>query len=164
MPIAIEGGRVPALLQLAKGLVPAHSAVFRIASAAAHRARQQHAGRGARRHRISILRILSKAAGDIPLTLQFFSLPDLPRTDTGPRASRIILFQPQRSSGRTLRWRHHHRHRTAPPRSSRRTLLARASRIYELGRRKNFLHSFILPRRARRRSRQRRHPALPACR
>jgi homoserine O-succinyltransferase len=82
MPIAIEGGRVPALLQLAKGLVLAHAtsaseAPLRIALV------NNMPDAALEDTELQFFELLSKAAGDLPLTLQFFSLPDLPRADSG---------------------------------------------------------------------------------
>lgn len=83
MPIAIEGGRVPALLQLAKGLVPAHpassanDAPLRIALV------NNMPDAALEDTELQFFELLSKAAGEVPLTIQFFSLPDLPRADSG---------------------------------------------------------------------------------
>jgi homoserine O-succinyltransferase/O-acetyltransferase len=83
MPIAIEGGRVPALLKLAKGLASSHSAgpasekPLRIALV------NNMPDAALEDTELQFFELLSKAAGDLPITLQLFSLPDLPRADSG---------------------------------------------------------------------------------
>ncbi|HEY0704494.1 MAG TPA: homoserine O-succinyltransferase [Candidatus Acidoferrales bacterium] len=80
MPIAIEGGRIPALLQLAKGLVSAHPASaspLRIALV------NNMPDAALEDTELQFFDLLHQAAGDLPLTLQFFSLPDLPHADSG---------------------------------------------------------------------------------
>ena len=87
MPIAIEGGRIPALLKLAKGFasspslnVPHPEAIpLRIALV------NNMPDAALEDTEFQFFELLSKAAGDIPVSLKFFSLPDLPRNELGQK-------------------------------------------------------------------------------
>ncbi len=93
MPIAIEGGRVPALLKLAKGLASSHSpgpdsqSPLRIALV------NNMPDAALEDTELQFFELLSKAAGDLPVTLQLFSLPDLPRADSGRAHLEKFYFQ-----------------------------------------------------------------------
>jgi homoserine O-succinyltransferase/O-acetyltransferase len=85
MPIAIEGGRVPALLKRAKALEPnpapdnAQGAndVLRIALV------NNMPDAALEDTELQFFELLGAAAGDARLSLKLFSLPNLPRTDWG---------------------------------------------------------------------------------
>src|SRR5277367_1641736 len=82
MPIAIEGGRVPALLKLAKGFAPPQAAhadatPLRIALV------NNMPDAALEDTEFQFFELLSKAAGDISVSLKFFSLPNLPRNELG---------------------------------------------------------------------------------
>jgi homoserine O-succinyltransferase/O-acetyltransferase len=84
MPIAIEGGRVPALLKLAKGCAPPQSAhpettPLRIALV------NNMPDAALEDTEVQFFELLNKAAGENPLTLKFFSLPNLPRNELGQK-------------------------------------------------------------------------------
>src|SRR5271156_3080699 len=87
MPIAIEGGRIPALLKLAKGFdssqslnAPHPEAIpLRIALV------NNMPDAALEDTEFQFFELLSKAAGDIPVSLKFFSLPNLPRNELGQK-------------------------------------------------------------------------------
>jgi homoserine O-succinyltransferase/O-acetyltransferase len=87
MPIAIEGGRVPALLKRAKGFEPAlpldsvhgEGDVLRIALV------NNMPDAALEDTELQFFDLLSAAAGDALLSLRLFSLPSLPRADLGQR-------------------------------------------------------------------------------
>ena len=85
MPIAIEAGRVPALLKLAKPVEPIlslgsshpQSEPLRIALV------NNMPDAALQDTELQFFELLSAAAGDTPVSLRFFSLPNLPRTALG---------------------------------------------------------------------------------
>lgn len=85
MPIAIDGGRVPVLLKRSKAFEPAsassggHSEPLRIALI------NNMPDAALEDTELQFFELLSSAAAGIPVSLKFFSLPDLPRTDLGER-------------------------------------------------------------------------------
>jgi homoserine O-succinyltransferase/O-acetyltransferase len=84
MPIAIEGGRIPALLKLAKGFAspqstPPETAPLRIALV------NNMPDAALEDTEFQFFELLSKAAGEIHVSLKFFSLPNLPRNESGQK-------------------------------------------------------------------------------
>jgi homoserine O-succinyltransferase len=87
MPIAIEGGRVPALLKRSKAFGPPRAAdsahgekdVLRIALV------NNMPDAALEDTELQFFELLSAAAGDVPLSLKLFSLSNLPRADLGQR-------------------------------------------------------------------------------
>ena len=84
MPIAIEGGRVPALLKLAKGFAPAQSASSETAPIRIALVNNMPDA-ALEDTEFQFFELLSQAAGDIPVSLKLFSLPKLPRNELGQK-------------------------------------------------------------------------------
>jgi homoserine O-succinyltransferase len=87
MPIAIEGGRIPALLKLAKGFAPSQSLNVPHPEAIPLRIALVNNMPDAALEdtEFQFFELLSKAAGDIRVSLKFFSLPNLPRNELGQK-------------------------------------------------------------------------------
>src|SRR5277367_1778593 len=84
MPIAIEGGRIPALLKIAKGFAPPQSArpditPLRIALV------NNMPDAALEETEFQFFELISQAAGDLPISLKFFSLSKLPRSELGQK-------------------------------------------------------------------------------
>ena len=107
--------------------------------------------------------LLENAAGDIPVHLHLFSLPDLSRGDRGKQHI-ATCYHPAAELANRRRCGDHHRHRASPARFARRAVLGHARRSPGLGRGEHHVYRSFVSRGARRRPLQRRDRQNPPTR